>query len=108
MSPIRSPLCLALAACLCFPIAAHAARGLEGRDLASMDRFSAPTLSPDGRVLVAGGRLAGLFDTATALLSKPSHCKPVQPPRWKWEWPAVTVYPWKTWPAACIPKISCK
>ncbi len=60
MSPIRSPLCLALAACLCFPIAADAARGLEGRDLAGMDRFSSPTLSPDGRVLVFAKRTVDL------------------------------------------------
>jgi dipeptidyl aminopeptidase/acylaminoacyl peptidase len=60
MSPIRSPLCLALAACLCFPIAADAARGLEGRDLAGMDRFSSPTLSPDGRVLVFARRTVDL------------------------------------------------
>ncbi|MFD0726234.1 S9 family peptidase [Lysobacter brunescens] len=60
MSPIRSPLCLALAACLCFPVAADAARGLEGRDLAGMDRFSSPTLSPDGRVLVFAKRTVDL------------------------------------------------
>jgi dipeptidyl aminopeptidase/acylaminoacyl peptidase len=60
MSPIRSPLCLALAACLCFPVAADAARGLEGRDLAGMDRYSSPTLSPDGRVLVFAKRTVDL------------------------------------------------
>jgi dipeptidyl aminopeptidase/acylaminoacyl peptidase len=60
MSPIRSPLCLALAACLFFPVAADAARGLEGRDLAGMDRYSAPTLSPDGRVLVFAKRTVDL------------------------------------------------
>jgi dipeptidyl aminopeptidase/acylaminoacyl peptidase len=60
MSPIRSPLCLALAACLFFPAAADAARGLEGRDLAGMDRYSSPTLSPDGRVLVFAKRTVDL------------------------------------------------
>ena len=37
-----------------------APRGLEGRDLASMDRFSAPILSPDGRQLVFARRSVDL------------------------------------------------
>ena len=51
------PLALALAT---LSTNADAARGLEGRDLAGMDRFSAPTLSPDGRVLVFAKRSVDL------------------------------------------------
>lgn len=50
MSPMRTALCLALAMAL--PMTASAARGLQPRDLATLDRYSSPTLSPDGRVLV--------------------------------------------------------
>jgi len=51
------PLALALAT---LSTNADAARGLEGRDLAGMDRFSSPTLSPDGRVLVFAKRTVDL------------------------------------------------
>jgi dipeptidyl aminopeptidase/acylaminoacyl peptidase len=54
MSPIRNALWLALA--LALPLTAEAARGLEARDLATLDRYSAPTLSPDGRTLVFAKR----------------------------------------------------
>lgn len=54
MSPMRTALCLALAMAL--PMTASAARGLQPRDLATLDRYSAPTLSPDGRVLVFAKR----------------------------------------------------
>ncbi|MDQ3288608.1 MAG: S9 family peptidase [Pseudomonadota bacterium] len=37
-----------------------ATRGLQARDLASMDRFSSPTVSPDGRHLVFAKRTADL------------------------------------------------
>jgi dipeptidyl aminopeptidase/acylaminoacyl peptidase len=48
-------LSLALAAAL--PAVAHAERGFEVRDLATLDRYSAPTLSPDGRKLVFAKRV---------------------------------------------------
>ena len=55
MSPMRTSLWLAL--CLLLPAAAaEAARGLQPRDLATLDRYSSPTLSPDGRVLVFAKR----------------------------------------------------
>jgi dipeptidyl aminopeptidase/acylaminoacyl peptidase len=54
MPPIRNTLWLALA--LALPLTAEAARGLEARDLATLDRYSAPTLSPDGRNLVFARR----------------------------------------------------
>jgi dipeptidyl aminopeptidase/acylaminoacyl peptidase len=58
MSPMRTALCLALA--LALPMTASAARGLEVRDLAALDRYSSPTLSPDGRVLVFAKRTVDL------------------------------------------------
>lgn len=54
MSPMRTSLWLAL--CLLMPAVAEAARGLEPRDLVTLDRHSAPTLSPNGRVLVFAKR----------------------------------------------------
>ena len=48
------PVVLMLAAS---PLAAHAERGFEVRDMAAMDRYSAPTLSPDGRKLVFAKRV---------------------------------------------------
>ncbi len=70
------------------------------------DRHSA-TLMGDGRVLVAGGMVGG-GPSATVLLSKPSHCKPVRPVKYTWNWPAVTVFPWKTWPGLCTKDGNCK
>ena len=58
MSPMRTALCLALS--LALPMTASAARGLEVRDLAALDRYSSPTLSPDGRVLVFAKRTVDL------------------------------------------------
>jgi dipeptidyl aminopeptidase/acylaminoacyl peptidase len=55
---MRTALCLALA--LALPMTASAARGLEVRDLATLDRHSSPTLSPDGRVLVFAKRTVDL------------------------------------------------
>ena len=48
------PVALMLAAS---PLVAHAERGFEVRDMAAMDRYSAPTLSPDGRKLVFAKRV---------------------------------------------------
>ncbi len=58
MSPMRTSLWLAM--CLLMPVAANAARGLEPRDLVALDRYSAPTLSTDGRVLVFAKRSVDL------------------------------------------------
>ncbi|RZA15024.1 MAG: S9 family peptidase, partial [Lysobacteraceae bacterium] len=49
---------LPLALALSLPaVAAAATRGFEVRDMAYMDRYSSPTLSPDGRVLVFARRV---------------------------------------------------
>jgi len=58
MSPMRTSLWLAM--CLLMPVAANAARGLEPRDLVALDRYSSPTLSTDGRVLVFAKRTVDL------------------------------------------------
>jgi dipeptidyl aminopeptidase/acylaminoacyl peptidase len=51
-----SPLALSCAL-LSFTANAEAARGLQIRDLATLDRYSAPTLSPNGRMLVFARRV---------------------------------------------------
>ena len=48
---------LSLALALCLPSLVHAQRGFEVRDMAYMDRYSAPTLSPDGRKLAFAKRV---------------------------------------------------
>ena len=58
MSPMRTSLWLAM--CLLMPVAANAARGLEPRDLVALDRYSSPTLSSNGRVLVFAKRTVDL------------------------------------------------
>jgi dipeptidyl aminopeptidase/acylaminoacyl peptidase len=51
------PAILTLALLSALPSLAIAARGFEVRDLAKLDRYSAPTLSPDGRKLVFAKRV---------------------------------------------------
>ena len=46
-------LTLACASAPAFSLTPAAPQGLQIRDLASMDRFSSPTLSPDGRQLAS-------------------------------------------------------
>jgi dipeptidyl aminopeptidase/acylaminoacyl peptidase len=47
------PACLPLLIAALLPLAATAApRGLEARDLATLDRYASPSLTPDGRTLV--------------------------------------------------------
>ena len=58
MSPMRTSLWLAM--CLLMPVAANAARGLEPRDLVALDRYSSPTLSSNGRMLVFAKRTVDL------------------------------------------------
>ncbi|MBB1472652.1 S9 family peptidase [Luteimonas sp. MC1782] len=72
------PLCLLAA----LPAVA-AARGLEARDLAALDRVSAPTLSPDGRVLLFAQRGVE-FDagtSSTALYTRNLVTRDAAPPR---------------------------
>jgi dipeptidyl aminopeptidase/acylaminoacyl peptidase len=61
----RAALTLAL---LALPLFAHAARGFEARDLATIDRVSSPVLSPDGRKLVFAKRVVD-FDANKASTS---------------------------------------
>ncbi|MFY2765370.1 prolyl oligopeptidase family serine peptidase [Arenimonas sp. MALMAid1274] len=52
------PLLIALLVPLLLPVAAQAAKPFDARDLVTLDRVSAPTLSPDGRKLVVAVREA--------------------------------------------------
>ena len=51
------PALLSLALLSALPVAAHAERGFEVRDLAKLDRVSSPVLSPDGRKVVFAKRV---------------------------------------------------
>jgi len=59
------------------------ARGLEGRDLAGMERVSSPTLSPDGRHLVFAQRSVDLDANAstTALYARNLVTRDMAPPK---------------------------
>ncbi len=56
---------LSAALLLALPTLVHAERGFEARDLATMDRYSSPVLSPDGRKLVFAKRVVD-FDANKA------------------------------------------
>ena len=62
------PVLLSLAIAAALPAVAHAERGFEVRDLAKLDRYSSPTLSPDGRKLVFAKRVVD-FDANKASTS---------------------------------------
>ncbi len=81
MSPMRTSLWLAL--CLLMPAVAEAARGLEARDLATLDRYSSPTLSPNGRVLVFAKRSVDFAanKSATALWIENLVARDAAPPK---------------------------
>ena len=59
---------LTVALMLALPAISHAERGFEVRDLATMDRYSSPALSPDGRKLVFAKRVVD-FDANKASTS---------------------------------------
>jgi dipeptidyl aminopeptidase/acylaminoacyl peptidase len=59
---------LSAALLLALPTFAHAERGFDVRDLAKMDRYSSPTLSPNGRKLVFAKRVVD-FDANKASTS---------------------------------------
>jgi len=59
---------LPVALLLAMPTLAHAERGFEVRDLATLDRHSSPTLSPDGRRVVFAKRVVD-FDANKASTS---------------------------------------
>ena len=74
---------LPLALALALPATADAARGFEIRDLATLDRVSAPTLSPNGRVLVFAKRVVD-FDankSSTSLWVEDLFARDAAPPR---------------------------
>ncbi len=81
MSPMRTSLWLAM--CLLMPVVADAARGLEPRDLVALDRYSSPTLSPDGRVLVFAKRSVDLAanKSSTALWVENLVARDAAPPK---------------------------
>ena len=81
MSPMRTSLWLAL--CLLMPAVAEAARGLEARDLATLDRYSSPTLSPNGRMLVFAKRSVDFAanKSATALWIENLAARDAAPPK---------------------------
>ena len=81
MSPMRTSLWLAL--CLLMPAVAEAARGLEARDLVTLDRYSSPTLSPNGRVLVFAKRSVDFAanKSATALWIENLAARDAAPPK---------------------------
>jgi len=65
------------------PLGAHAARGFEARDLATLDRYSAPTLSPDGRLLVFAKRVVD-YDankSSTSLWIEDLRARDAAPPK---------------------------
>ncbi|MEG3192258.1 S9 family peptidase [Lysobacter sp. D1-1-M9] len=78
------PCLLALMLAAALPATSLAAtRGLEGRDLATMDRYSSPTLSPDGRQLVFAKRVVD-FDqnkSSTGLWIENLAMRDAAPPR---------------------------
>jgi dipeptidyl aminopeptidase/acylaminoacyl peptidase len=81
MSPMRTSLWLAL--CLLMPAVAEAARGLEARDLVTLDRYSAPTLSPNGRMLAFAKRSVDFAanKSATSLWIEDLSARDAAPPK---------------------------
>ena len=61
---------LTLALLSALPSLSIAARGLEVRDLAKLDRYSAPTLSPDGRKLVFAKRVVDFAANKSSIPSR--------------------------------------
>lgn len=93
-SPL-APRLLTLALTLALPALAQAApRGFEIRDLATLDRYSAPTLSPDGRTIVFARRSVDFAanKSATALwidgLADEAAAKRLTPEGWNVNSPA--------------------
>lgn len=74
---------LAAALVAALPSTALAARGFEARDLATLDRYSAPTLSPDGRLLVFAKRVVdyGANKASTSLWIEDLRARDAAPPK---------------------------
>ncbi|MBB1088080.1 S9 family peptidase [Lysobacter sp. SG-8] len=82
--PVR-PAILPLLIAAALPVASLSAapRGFDVRDLASMDRFSSPTLSPDGRHVVFAKRVADLEanSASTSLWIEDLFARDAAPPK---------------------------
>ncbi|MGH8078031.1 MAG: TolB family protein, partial [Lysobacter sp.] len=77
------PLLIAAALPAFSPVADAATRGLQAKDLATLDRVSSPTLSPDGRKLVFAKRVVD-FDankSSTALWIEDLVARDSAPPK---------------------------
>jgi dipeptidyl aminopeptidase/acylaminoacyl peptidase len=76
------PSLLALALAAVLPAVAHADRGFEVRDLAKLDRVSAPMLSPDGRKVVFAKRVVDFAanKSATSLWIEDLFARDAAPP----------------------------
>ncbi|MGO4775406.1 S9 family peptidase, partial [Lysobacter sp. 2RAB21] len=76
-------LTLACASAPAFALTPALARGLEARDLASLDRYSSPTLSPDGRQLVFTKRVVdfGANKSSTSLWIEDLFARDAAPPK---------------------------
>ncbi len=74
---------LAAALVAALPSTTLAARGFEARDLATLDRYSAPTLSPDGRLLVFAKRVVdyGANKASTSLWIEDLRARDAAPPK---------------------------
>ena len=81
MSLRKSLLSVALLSLI--PLTAHAERGFAVRDMAYMDRYSSPTLSPDGRVLVFAKRVVdkGTNKSSTSLWMRNVMTRDMRPPQ---------------------------
>src|SRR6478609_3082825 len=76
------PALLSLALLSALPVAAHAERGFEVRDLAKLDRVSSPVLSPDGRKVVFAKRVVDFAanKSATSLWIEDLFARDAAPP----------------------------
>jgi dipeptidyl aminopeptidase/acylaminoacyl peptidase len=74
---------LPLALALSLPSIADAARGFSVRDMAYLDRYSSPALSPDGRVLVFARRVVDkdTNKSSTSLWSRNLVARDMRPPQ---------------------------
>jgi dipeptidyl aminopeptidase/acylaminoacyl peptidase len=86
MTPTRTSLWLAftlLSNAVLLPTAAEAARGLQARDLATLDRYGAPTLSANGRYLVFTKRVVDFAanKSSTSLWIEDLRARDAAPPK---------------------------
>ena len=74
---------LPFALALSLPAVADAARGFTVQDMAYLDRYSSPTLSPDGRVLVFAKRVVNkeTNKSSTSLWTRNLVTRDMRPPQ---------------------------